>query len=215
MARALNAKGPMHHSPDNRVVMDRVERKFTGWRKAWHLFLEDTSGLHPRLMALNLAAGLLPTHRAALTRARLFGLAGFRVGEGTRIAEAPKISGDRRLFEQLEIGRNCRIEAGCVFDIAERITIGDRVTIGPGVMLLTSTHEIDIREHRAGMTQLLPVKIEAGAWIGARAVVLPGVTVGEGAIVEAGAVVNKSVASHTRVRGMPAVVVPEAPPAKP
>ena len=198
----------MHNSHDNRVVMDRVERKFTGWRKVWQLFLEDTSGLHPRLIALNLVAGLLPTHRAPLSRARLFAFAGFRVGEGTRIAEAPKISGNERLFQQLEIGRDCRIEAGCVFDIAERIAIGDRVTIGPGVMLLTSTHEIDIREHRAGMTELLPVTIESGAWIGARAVILPGVTVGAGAIVDAGAVVNKSVAPNTRVGGMPAVVIP-------
>jgi maltose O-acetyltransferase len=205
----------MHNTHENRVVMDRVERKFTGWRKAWQLFVEDTSGLHPRLIALNFVAGLLPAHRAPLTRARLFGLAGFRVGEGTGIAESPKISGDRRLFERLEIGRDCRIESGCVFDVAERITICDRATVGPGVMLLTSTHEIDIREHRAGMTLLLPVKIGAGAWIGARAVILPGVTVGEGAIVEAGAVVNKSVAPNTRVGGMPAVVISEPTPPKP
>jgi acetyltransferase-like isoleucine patch superfamily enzyme len=49
------------------------------------------------------------------------------------------------------------------------------------------------------------VVVRRGAWLRARSIVLPGVTVGEGAIVEAGAVVNKDVAPHTRVGGIPAV----------
>jgi acetyltransferase-like isoleucine patch superfamily enzyme len=196
----------------DKILTDRVERKFTGWRKVWHLVQEDTSGIHPRLIALNLVAGLLPTHRAPLSRARLFALAGFRIGVGTRIAEPPRINGDKDLFAHLIIGRDCRIEAGCVFDLAEQITIGDRVTIGPGVMLLTSTHELDIAEHRAGLTQLMPVTVGDGVWIGARAVILPGVTVGAGAIVEAGAVVNKDVAAQTRVGGIPAGPIEAAKP---
>ena len=176
---------------------------------------EDISGFHPRLIALNFVTGLLPRHRAAYSRARLFALAGFRIGEGTRFAETPKINGDKRLYDKLIVGKDCQIGADCIFDLSERITIGDRVTIGFGVMLLTSTHELDIREHRAGPVQLIPVTIGDGSWLGPRVIILPGVTVGEGAIVEAGAVVNKDVPPHSRVGGMPAVPLKSGNDAKP
>ena len=174
------------------------------WEKFKSLLREDTDGFHPRLVALYLAAKLLPRHAASEARARLFGLAGFRVGEGTRIEAPPKINGGAQLFSNLVIGRNCMISAECVFDLGEKITLGDRVTLSPGVMILTSTHELDIREHRAGLIQLNPVVIGDGAWVGARAIILPGVNVGAGAVVNPGSVVNKDVAAHTRVGGAPA-----------
>ena len=68
------------------------------------------------------------------------------------------------------------------------------------------------REHRAGLRIRHPVVIEDGAWIGARSVILPGVTIGAGAVVDAGSTVNKSVAPNTRVRGTPAKVVEELAP---
>lgn len=186
---------------------DRTEVKLKGFAKFRSLLQEDTSGFHPRLLALSFAASALPKHRAAATRSRLMSLAGFHVGEGTRVVEVPRINGDHDLFGNLTIGRDCWIDVGCVFDLAEKITIGDRVTISPGVMLLTSTHELDIKEHRAGFTQLIPVHIGDGAWLGPRVVILPGVTIGEGSIVEPGAVVNKDVPPQTRVGGMPAAVL--------
>jgi len=179
--------------------------KPTGWQKFLTLVHEETSGIHPQLMALHLALNLLPKHRAQSARAELFRVAGFRVGPGTRIASAPKINGQRTLFSNLVVGANCIVEADCVFDLEERITIGDRVTLSPGVMILTSTHELDIREHRAGPVVRAPVNIGDGAWLGPRCIILSGVTIGEGAIVDAGAVVNKDVAPQTRVGGVPAV----------
>jgi maltose O-acetyltransferase len=187
--------------------MDRTEVKATGWKRIKILFHEETFGIHPRLIALNLVAGFLPRRQASRTRARLFALGGFRVGNGTLLAATPKINGPDALFSNLIIGQDCSIEVDCVFDLEERITIGDRVTLSPGVMILTSTHELDIREHRAGAVQRAPVNIGDGAWLGARCVVLPGVTVGAGAIVNAGSVVNKDVAPNTRVGGMPAVQI--------
>ena len=74
-------------------------------------------------------------------------------------------------------------------------------------MILTSTHELDIKEHRAGRLQLSPVNVGDGVWIGARAIILPGVTIGAGAVVNPGAVVNKDVAPQTRVGGTPAVPI--------
>jgi acetyltransferase-like isoleucine patch superfamily enzyme len=176
-------------------------------QKAVALWRDETVGVHPRLMALGLVAGLLPRHRVAETRARLYSLAGFQVGEGTKIQAPPRLNGSTGLFSNLVIGQGCTIDAECVFDLADRITIGDRVTISPGVMILTSTHELDIREHRAGPLQLAPVNIGDGVWLGARSIILPGVTVGAGAVVNPGAVVNKDVAPQTRVGGAPAVQI--------
>jgi len=71
-------------------------------------------------------------------------------------------------------------------------------------MVLTSTHELDLPEHRAGKIVTTPVSIGEGAWLRARSVILPGVKVGAGAVVEAGAVVNKDVEPNSRVSGIPA-----------
>ena len=184
--------------------MDRTEVKATGWERIKILLHEETFGFHPRLVALNAVVAFLPRHQALRARSRLFALAGFRIGAGTRLAAPPKINGGDALFENLVIGTDCSIDVDCVFDLEERLTIGDRVTIGPGVMILTSTHELDIREHRAGAVQRSPVIIGDGAWLGARSTILPGVTVGAGAVVNAGSVVNKDVLPHTRVGGIPA-----------
>jgi len=184
--------------------MDRTEVKATGWQRIKVLFHEETFGFHPRLLALNTVVGFLPRHQAEHARSRLFALAGFRIGDGTRIASAPKLNGGDALFSNLVIGKDCSIDVDCVFDLEERVTVGDRVTIGPGVMILTSTHELDIREHRAGAVQRSPVSIGDGVWLGARSTILPGVTVGAGAVVNAGSVVNKDVLPHTRVGGIPA-----------
>ncbi|HEX7450673.1 MAG TPA: acyltransferase [Polyangiaceae bacterium] len=164
-------------------------------------------GLHPRLHALTLAASVLPRRNAAEARARLFALAGFRIGNGTRLHSSPRISGGQDLFRRLVIGENCSIDEDCAFDLEETITIGDRVSIGPGAMILTSTHELGPREHRAGPITKNPVTVQDGALLGARSIILPGVTVGAGAVVNPGAVVNKDVLPHTRVGGAPAVQI--------
>ncbi|MES1174352.1 MAG: acyltransferase [Myxococcales bacterium] len=184
--------------------MDRAEPKYYGLEKFKVLLSEDTSGIHPRLLALNLATRFLPHHYAPRFRAQLFSLAGFQIGQGTLIDATPKINGGANLFANLVVGRDCSIDVECVFDLGERITIGDRVTIGPGAMILTSTHELDFKEHRAGQVQLSPVTIGDGAWLGPRVVILPGVKVGAGSIINAGSVVTKEVVPNTRVGGVPA-----------
>lgn len=184
--------------------MAKSDPKPTGWQKVLTLLREETAGIHPRLIALNMAQRFLPSHQAQHARARLFSFAGFRVGNGTRIAATPRINGGPDLFSKLIIGQGCAIEAGCVFDLGDQITIGDRVVLSPGVMILTSTHELDIREHRAGDLQFAPVVIGDGVWLGARSIILPGVKVGAGAIVNPGSVVQKDVPPQTRVGGSPA-----------
>jgi maltose O-acetyltransferase len=184
--------------------MDNENAKPSGWRKLVTVMAEEATGVHPRLIALNVAASLLPRRNAPYLRSRIFSLAGFRIGDKTRLHGSPRINGAQALFSNLTIGEDCSVDADCAFDLEEKITIGDRVTIGPGVMILTSTHELDKREHRAGPVQRNPVVVGDGVWLGARSIILPGVTIGEGSIVNPGAVVNKDVAANTRVGGIPA-----------
>lgn len=83
------------------------------------------------------------------------------------------------------------------------ITIEDNVQIAPGVTMLTANHDI---EHM-NILKTAPIHIKDGAWVGAWAVLLPGVTIGEHAIVGAGAVVTKDVESYTVVAGNPAKLI--------
>jgi maltose O-acetyltransferase len=98
---------------------------------------------------------------------------------------------------------NCGLVA---LDVAA-ITIGDDVQIGPNVQLLTPTHPLDAELRRAKWEAAEPIVIHDNAWLGGGAIVLPGVTVGENAVVGAGAVVTKTVAPNVVVAGNPARVV--------
>lgn len=189
----------------NEETETRVEPKdLPFWRRAWAAITTEVVGIHPRLHVYNTLAGLLPVRASGELRASLLRKAGFRVGEGTRVNGALKITGPKGILPRLSIGRGCHIEADCMLDLSEQLTIGDDVTIEPGVMILTSTHELDFPKHRAGKVISNPVTIGAGAWLRARAVVLPGVKIGAGAVVEVGSVVNKDVEPNTRVGGIPA-----------
>jgi maltose O-acetyltransferase len=175
------------------------------WRRAIDAVQTEVVGIHPRLAAYNLAAGLLPLRASGELRAQLLRLAGFSVGRGVRINGPLKISGPRGLFDRLLIGEETSIDADCMLDLSERLSIGSGVTIEPGVFILTSTHELDFPKHRAGAIILNPVTIGDGAWLRARTLVLPGVKIGAGSVVDAGSVVNKDVEPNTRVGGIPAV----------
>jgi maltose O-acetyltransferase len=102
-----------------------------------------------------------------------------------------------------------RVFANCglvALDVAP-ITIGDDVQIGPNVQLLTPTHPLDAELRRAKWEAAEPIVIESNAWLGGGAIVLPGVTVGENAVVGAGAVVTKDVPANVVVAGNPAGVI--------
>ncbi|WHH58381.1 DapH/DapD/GlmU-related protein [Petroclostridium sp. X23] len=97
------------------------------------------------------------------------------------------------------LGLNCRVQGP--------VSIGDNVMMGPDVLIYTRNHRIDrtdIPMIKQGDTEPRPVMIGDDVWIGARAVILPGVTIGRGAVVAAGAIVTKSVAPYTIVGGNPA-----------
>lgn len=108
----------------------------------------------------------------------------------------------------INIGDGVFINANGVFLDAFEINIGNRVFIGPHVGIYTSNHAKDLEQRRRYIESGAPVVIEDDVWIGGGATVLPGVTVGKGSIIGAGAVVAKSVPPHSKVLGAGSQVYP-------
>lgn len=104
------------------------------------------------------------------------------------------------------IGRNVFINQGCHFMDLGGIAIVDDVMIGPKVHLISSGHPVEPSQRRKGILSK-PIAIGSNVWIGAAATILPGVTVGDDAVIAAGAVVSRSVPAGTMAAGVPAQVV--------
>lgn len=104
----------------------------------------------------------------------------------------------------ITIGKDTFINYGCFFDNSSSIEVGMNCNIAMQVMFCTSSHEIGDSEKRAGMNIGQPIKIEDGCWIGARAMILPGVTIGKGCVIAAGAVVTKDCEPNGLYIGVPA-----------
>ena len=105
----------------------------------------------------------------------------------------------------IRLGKNIFINHACSFLDIGGITIEDDVQIGPRVNLTSENHPLDPTDRTTLIPR--PVVIKRNAWIGAGATILPGVTVGENAVVAAGAVVSRDVPPNTVVVGVPAKVV--------
>ncbi|MCW3115298.1 MAG: acetyltransferase [Segetibacter sp.] len=104
-----------------------------------------------------------------------------------------------------KIGKNVFINFDCVFLDLGGIIIEDNVLIAPKVSLLSEGHPVNPNDRQS----LVPgrIHIKKNAWIGAGVTILPGVTIGENAVVAAGAVVSKDVPANTVVGGVPAKMI--------
>jgi acetyltransferase-like isoleucine patch superfamily enzyme len=115
----------------------------------------------------------------------------------------------RHLGEALEIGNNVGIAQNCFIQVRGKVTIGNDVMFGPGVSIFSEDHGfsdtdipmIEQPEIRKGVT------IENDVWIGTRAVILDGVTIGKGSIIAAGSIVKSSVPPYSIVVGVPGKVL--------
>ena len=109
-----------------------------------------------------------------------------------------------------DYGYNIRLGAGaflnfnCVILDVAAVEIGEAAQIGPAVQIYAADHPRDPAQRRAGLELGRPVRIGANTWIGGGAIILPGVTVGDDAIVGAGSVVTRDVAPGATVVGNPA-----------
>jgi len=107
--------------------------------------------------------------------------------------------------KNIVLGRRVFINAGCTFQDQGGVTIGDDSLIGHNVVFATLNHDLD-PARRADMHPA-PIVVGRNVWIGSNATVLPGVSIGDNAVVAAAAVVTKDVPAGTVVVGSPARVV--------
>lgn len=100
------------------------------------------------------------------------------------------------------IGMNCQLYGD--------ITIGDDVLIGPEVIMRTQNHKYKKRSitiHKQGVDDEKPIIIGNDVWIGQRSMIMPGVHIGDGAVIAAGAVVTKDVPEYAVIGGVPANII--------
>ncbi len=177
-------------------------------RKVWKRFKGEFAGIQPAYLLAKLLLKPVPNHVGGRARSFVLRLCGFSNVAPTAIINGlPQIAGIGDVKRRLVIQDVAFINVDCYFDLNAGIVIGKQAGLGQEVMVLTSTHYIRKSLPRIGYHINKPVTIEEGAWIGARATLLPGVTVGAGAIVAAGAVVSKDVPPNAMVGGVPAKLI--------
>jgi maltose O-acetyltransferase len=129
-------------------------------------------------------------------------LAGAKVASSTIFWGMPTLAGSHSdLASRLEIGELCGLNFGCYFELDATVSLADHVAIGHEVMFLTRSRTDGDPTQRGAEAEPKPIRVEAGAWIGSRCTLLPGVTVGAGAVVGASVVVREDVPPNTLLAG--------------
>lgn len=107
-------------------------------------------------------------------------------------------------------GEELYVNFGCIIlDVCPAVTVGNQVYFGPRVQIYTATHPLDAGERTSGAELGRPVRIGNRVWLGGGSIILPGVTIGDDAVVGAGSVVTHDVAPGVVVAGNPARVIRE------
>ena len=180
------------------------------------LLKQEIQGLlrlfRPRFLFFTGLAALIPDQCMPALRANLYRLAGCDISRGVSILGKIRFVGAGNFPGRLHIGWGTIVGIGTTFGLDDHITIGVNVSVSPFCTLYTATHALGFGSRRMGHdTSTKPLSIEDGAWICMNSVILPGVTIGRGSVVSAGAVVNESIPSNTLAEGNPAVVTKKLP----
>ena len=104
-------------------------------------------------------------------------------------------------------GNNVYLNANCVILDSARVTIGDNTLLGPNVQIYTPFHPIDYKTRNTGVECAKPVHIGKNCWLGGSVIILPGVTIGDGCVIGAGAVITKDIPKNSIAVGNPAKVI--------
>lgn len=168
------------------VVIEKAARRVASWFEDGWLLVVDLAGYCPfwvcRKVIYRLSGVRVQTRAKIHFGARFFSPRGVSIGRGSLIGEFAFLDGRGGL------------------------TIGEEVDVASQVLFYTSEHDVHTDDMRPVTA---PVVIKHHAFIGPRAIILPGVTIGEGAVVAAGAVVTKDVPAKTIVGGVPAKPIGE------
>lgn len=153
---------------------------------------------------INLFLFALPPSRLLGLRRALLSLAGISLGNNVQYCGRAWIYGRGQLIVGDDTWLSPATNIYTHSDVA--IRIGARCDIGPGVELIPGSHLVGTSARRADAGTAKPIIIGDGCWIGARCLILGGVTIGDGCIVAAGAVVTTSMPPNSLVAGVPAKV---------
>lgn len=151
-----------------------------------------------RIYICNHIVALIPSHHLRLTYYRLVMRA--KIGRGSAIHLGAYFDSPSGLV----VGVTTTVNHDCRLDSRGGLFIGDNVSISAGVRILTADHDLQSTVFEG---RKLPVRIEDYVFIGTSALILPGVTIGRGAAVAAGAVVTRDVPANRIVGGVPARVI--------
>lgn len=143
--------------------------------------------------------GYIPSHHV---RRFFYRLSGMKIGDGSSIHMGARFYD----LSKIKIGKDSIIGEGVVLDGRAPLIIGDHVDFASEVMVYNCEHDIHSENFEAIGGE---VKIDDYVFVGPRALILPGVSVGKGAVVAAGAVVTKDVQPYSIVGGVPAKVIGE------
>ncbi|MGY0799035.1 sugar O-acetyltransferase [Lysobacter sp. A286] len=157
----------------------------------------DMAATHRWLARYNDALGMTASERHLLLRERLGA-----VGESAVIR--PPFHCDYGF--NIRLGNGVFLNFSCIILDVVEVTIGDGTQIGPGVQILTADHPRDAATRGSGLEFGRPVHIGRNVWIGAGALILPGVSVGDDALIGAGSVVTRDVPDGVTAMGNPARV---------
>ena len=153
---------------------------------------------------VNIFLWFLPPTRLFLLRNLFLKIAGIKLGRHVCFCGRSWIYGRGDLL----IKHDTWISPGAIIFTNESvaINIGAQCDIGPGVEFITGSHDIGTSLRRAGKGYAKAITVEDGVWIGAKSIILGGVTIGSGSIIAAGSLVRFDVPPNSLVAGVPAVV---------
>jgi maltose O-acetyltransferase len=187
--------------------MPENTKTLRGLKKLLHVLADEIHAIHPRYLMVQLLVSMLPHNSLCRVRTVLYRLVGFKIGKGALILGKLTLTCDGPIANRLSIGAGSRINSPFYAELNAPIVIGRRVSVGHNVVFVTTDHDTGNALDRAGTTKSDGIIVEDGAWIGARATILPGVTIGHGSVVAAGSLVTQSVLANKLVGGVPARAV--------
>ncbi len=107
----------------------------------------------------------------------------------------------------IEIGENFYANHNLIILDENKVEFGDNVFIAPNCAFYTAGHPLDVERRNKGLEYAKPIKVGNNVWIGGNVVVLPGVTIGDNAVIGAGSIVNKDIPSNVVAVGNPCRVI--------
>ncbi len=185
------------------MLKDKTGRKLTPNETAGKIGFRIRTVLRELIVYDLHLIGHIPLHHFRRFKYRLVGM---KIGKGSSIHMYTRFYNPRNI----KVGEDTIIGESAVLDGRHRLTIGNHVDIASEVMIYNSEHNVESK-HFAAVEEIVtaPVTIEDYVFIGPRAIILPGVTIGHGAVVAAGAVVTRDVPPFAIVGGVPARIIGE------